>query len=70
MSCFHRTFCKHPREVGMTYKEHFLFSCGISCNFLCASIQACVHSIFPCMYQTSSSDHVFNINEKLHDNIH
>ena len=67
MSCFHRIFCKHPREVGMTYEEHFHFSCNLSANFFCASLQACIHSIFPCMFQTSSSDYAYEINEKLHN---
>lgn len=65
MSCFHRIFCKHPREVGMTYEEHCRFSCCLSWNFFCASIQACIHSIFPCAFQTSSSDYASNINETL-----
>ena len=65
MSCFDWTFCKHPREVGMTYGEHFCFSCNLSWIFFCASIQACIHSIFPCSFQTSSSDYAEDINDKL-----
>lgn len=63
MSCFDDIFCRHPREVGMTYMEHMRFSCSLCGKFFCASIQACIHSIFPCAFKTSSTDYAENINE-------
>lgn len=67
--CFDFVFCKHPREVGMTYSEHMCFSCLLSSSFCCASLQACIHSIFPCAFQTSSSDYSHEISELI-ENTH
>ncbi len=63
MTCFYNSFCKHPHEVGMTYMEHMFFSCNLSVRFFCASIQACIHSIFPSLFETSSTDYANNISE-------
>lgn len=65
MTCFDNLFCKHPRDVGMTYCEHMFFSCNLSACFFCASVQACIHSIFPCLFQTSSTDYAHNISETI-----
>lgn len=64
-SCTDFVFFKHPREVNMSYSEHMCFSCGLGCQFLCASVQAFVHGIFPCAFQTSSTDYAKNISEKI-----
>lgn len=69
MCCIDWIFCQHPREVGMTYREHMCFSCVLSSNFCCASIQACIHSIFPCAFQTSSSDYANQISKTI-ENTH
>lgn len=66
---FDRIFCQHPRNVNMFYSEHFCFSCKLSMRFFCASIQACIHSIFPCAFITSSTDYAHSISETI-DNVH
>jgi hypothetical protein len=50
-------FFKHPRENKMTYNEHFKFSSFLSCLFCSASCQACIHSLFPYCFESSSSDY-------------
>ncbi len=65
MTCFDDIFCRHPRDVGMTYTEHMCFSCSLCGKFFCASIQACIHSIFPCAFQTSSTDYSKDISETI-----
>lgn len=49
-------FFKHPRENNITYLQHFCFSANLSLLFLTAGIQALIHSIFPCVFQTSITD--------------
>jgi hypothetical protein len=58
-------FFKHPREIKMTYYQHFKFSSLLSCLFCCSSCQACIHSIIPCLFETSSSDYNKLIGEYL-----
>ena len=69
MNCFDKCFCEHPRNVNMTYFEHMCFSCTLASKFYCASVQACIHSIFPYFYQTSSSDYSREICDTI-ENIH
>jgi len=63
-------FFKHPRENNMTYLQHFCFSANLSFLFLTAGIQALIHSIFPCIFQTSSTDtqRVLNMFMDSHEN--
>jgi hypothetical protein len=63
-------FCKHPRNVGMNYCQHFAFSSVLSLQFACASIQACMHSCFPICFETSSSNYsrmISNIIDDAHN---
>lgn len=56
---FAKLFCRftdHPKNVCMSYFQHFLFSFKLSVYFFKKSIQAFVHSIYPSLYITSSSD--------------
>ena len=49
-------FFKHPLEVGMTYFEHMFFSLSLSFKFAKASLLAFIHSFYPDVLITSSSD--------------
>lgn len=56
---FAKLFCRftdHPKNVCMSYFQHFLFSFKLSVYFFKKSIQAFVHSVYPNFYITSSSD--------------
>ena len=46
----------HPREVCMTYVEHFKFSMSLSFKFTEAAFKAFVHAILPCYYIKSSTE--------------
>jgi len=49
-------FTDHPKAVCMNYFQHFSFSIGLSFYFFKKSIQALIHSVYPNLYITSSSD--------------
>ena len=59
------SYFDHPQKVCMTYLEHCSFSLSLSCYFMEASLKALIHSFFPNMFITSSSDHVTKIKELL-----
>ena len=58
-------FTRHPKQVCMSYLEHFMFSLGISLTFALASIQALIHAICPDLFTTSTTDNVQHIQERL-----
>jgi hypothetical protein len=57
-------FTDHPKAVCMNYFQHFSFSFGLSFYFLKKSIQALIHSVYPNLYITSSSDVPKELEEK------
>ena len=48
----------HPRNVCMTYLEHFKVSMNLSKIFLLASLKDFIHAIYPDFFITSSTDTV------------
>ena len=60
MSLFH-----HPKEVGMTYFEHMLFSLYLAGKFGYACILAIIHALYPDAFVTSSTDAVNEIGAKI-----
>ena len=58
-------FLKHPHENNMTYSEHFYNSFFMSTYLFISSIKAMIHSIFPFLYETSTTDCVKCINKQL-----
>lgn len=48
-------FNKHPKEVCMTYFQHFKLSMSLSKLFLEGTIKAIIHAFFPFWYLSSST---------------
>ena len=46
----------HPRQVCMSYWEHFRLSMHFAAMFLVAAVCAVVHAIIPCLFKTYTSD--------------
>ena len=57
----------HPKEVCMTYYEHFIFSISISYKLLKGSMKAAIHAVLPNLYETSSSDLLNDLQKILMD---
>ena len=64
---FHRVFLKHPQEVGMSYREHLCFSFGLASDFLKGGALAIVHGLVPALSETSSTDTVRRVTQKMAD---
>ena len=45
----------HPHEVGMTYKEHFLYAFRIGFMLIKIAIMLWIHAIFPFLYTNTAS---------------
>ena len=58
-------FFKHPKQVCMTYFEHFILSMNFSKLFAIGAFKAFVHAILPDVYITSTTDIVEEIKVQL-----
>ena len=56
---------KHPRQVCMSYGQHFMFSLKISGIFALASVQALIHAINPDCFIMSTTENMKRIQEML-----
>lgn len=56
---------QHLEEVKMTYCDHFSRSFVFSVKFFIASFKACVHSIYPDAFTTSTTDTIQELSKVL-----
>ena len=58
-------FLEHPRELNLTYKEHFIRSFSFSIKLYLASIKALIHSIFPFLFKNSTTNIINDIENQI-----
>lgn len=68
MKLMNHILFKHPKNVCMTYRQHFNFSIGFSYILFIGSIKAFAHSIYPDIYVTSTGDLVKQLTKSLDEN--
>ena len=61
-------FNEHPEKNNMTYFNHCLHSLKLSYYFASASCKAFIHSLFPFLYETSSTEYLDTLNDILGKN--
>jgi len=61
-------FLKHPEENKMTYVEHLKHALILGLETLGCSIVFIVHGIIPALFETTGSNMIKNLNEKLNKN--
>jgi hypothetical protein len=61
------SFWNHPKNVCMTYWQHFYFSMELSGVFLKGFIKAFIHAILPDLYITSTTDSIKYIEQRLEE---
>ena len=49
-------FIDHPKAAGETWSQHAWESIKISGKFFKGAFAACVHSCFPCLFETTASE--------------
>jgi uncharacterized protein DUF6356 len=62
MQILDRVFLAHPRTVGESYLEHNAFALRIATRLLLAGSAALVHSIIPCLCETTASRIILAMN--------
>jgi hypothetical protein len=62
MQLLDRIFLAHPRTVGESYLEHNAFAFRISSRLLLAGAAALVHSVVPCLCETTASRIILAMN--------
>lgn len=61
-------FLKHPEEQKMSYVEHLKHALSLGFETLGCSIVFIVHGIIPALFETTGSNMIKNLNEKLNKN--
>ena len=56
---------QHLEEEKMTYGHHFCRSFHFSLKFFVASFKACIHSIYPDIFITSTTDTIQELSKVL-----
>lgn len=52
----YNVFLLHPKNVCMTYYQHFIFSSTLGFKLIISGFKALIHAIFPSLFITSTSD--------------
>lgn len=60
-------FSRHPKEVGMTYLQHFVFAFSVTFKLMIAVFCCSVHAFLPFLFTTTTSNIVRGLNEKIGD---
>ena len=48
-------FTAHPADVGESYLQHGVFACRYGAKMTLGGLAACVHGVFPFLFQTTGS---------------
>lgn len=64
---FQRLFIAHPRTVGETYGEHFLFAGRFGLTMIRGGVCAVVHALVPGWCVTTGSDTIKRLNRIMQD---
>jgi len=60
-----RVFLAHPRTVGESYLQHSAFALRIGSRLLLAGMAALVHSIVPCLCESTASRIILAMNAEI-----
>lgn len=63
---FDKIFLEHPREVGLTYFQHMCRALYISSTMIYSGSCLIIHSIFPCLFETTGTDTVKHLDDYMH----
>jgi uncharacterized membrane protein len=58
-------FTQHPSEVGEEYLEHGYHAMKYALTFLCLSLVAIIHAVFPFLFKTAASDKVMKMADNM-----
>lgn len=58
---------RHLKDAKMTYSQHMKHALKLSCRLGYASFALLLHSICPCMFQTTGSETIRNLYQQLAD---
>ena len=65
MFTFFNNYFQHPKNVCLNYFSHLHFSFKISKKLFIGSIKAMIHSIYPDIFITSTTDLIDDIKKDL-----
>jgi hypothetical protein len=60
-------FTAHPTEVGESYLQHGVFACRYGVKMTLGGLAACLHGVFPFLFQTTGSRITRELNTALEE---
>ena len=58
-------FLEYPREINLTYKEHFIRTFSFSVKLYLTSIKVLIHSVFPFLFKDSTSSIIDDVENQI-----
>jgi hypothetical protein len=58
-------FTRHPRSVGETYGEHFLFASRFGLRMINGGVACVVHGLFPFLFVRTGSRTVLDLHARM-----
>jgi hypothetical protein len=65
-----KKFIQHPKEVNMTYFQHFKFALNLAFSLFITSCCSTIHAFFPFLFTTFSSSKIRDLNNLLNQRYH
>lgn len=62
-------FTKHPKDVGMTYRQHMCFAMMLARVTLVCAVASVIHAFFPFFFTHSTSKRIFKLYDLLKNRI-
>ena len=56
---------KHLKETGMSYFQHMFHALRVSSILILAATCCIIHSVFPCLFVSTASTMVDNLNKNI-----
>lgn len=64
MKSLEELFTEHPRDVGMSYGQHFFYALTVTARLFFCFAACFVHAFFPFLFTNTTSTIVGKLNEE------
>ena len=56
-----KLFTSHPKSIGETYFQHFVFASKFALQMLIGGIACFLHAVFPFLFASTGSNYLFKM---------
>lgn len=62
---FGRNCVEHPKSVGQTYLQHFMFSASFALRLAAAAFTAIMHALIPGLFESTTSKAINSLHARM-----